>query len=123
MARVQDEYFAWQRRVVEAPLWTPGTDFQLRGWAALWEFPGGIVRCYGEQARAIGEPKAVRAVARANGDNRIAIVISCHGAIGADGTLTGYGGGLSRKRWLLEHEGWRPGVSGNGTDSLQTELL
>lgn len=123
MERELAEYFAGQRRVFETPLSTPGTDFQQRVWAALREIPYGTVRSYGEQARAIGEPKAVRAVARANGDNRIAIVIPCHRVIGADGTLTGYGGGLSRKRWLLEHEGWRPGVSGNGTDSLQTELL
>ncbi|HEU5211011.1 MAG TPA: methylated-DNA--[protein]-cysteine S-methyltransferase [Longimicrobiales bacterium] len=116
------EYFAGERRVFETPVATPGTDFQQRVWAALREIPFGTVRSYGEQARAIGEPNAVRAVARANGDNRIAIVIPCHRVIGADGTLTGYGGGLWRKQWLLEHEGWTSPGTGSVT-SAQTELL
>lgn len=102
--------------------WFRTQDFQQRVWTALREIPFGTVRSYGEQARAIGEPNAVRAVARANGDNRIAIVIPCHRVIGADGTLTGYGGGLWRKQWLLEHEGWTSPGRGSAT-SAQTELL
>lgn len=122
MERELGEYFEGTRRVFETPVGTPGTDFQQRVWKALREIPYGTVRSYGEQARAIGEPNAVRAVARANGDNRIAIVIPCHRVIGADGTLTGYGGGLWRKQWLLEHEGWTPVVK-QRRDEQQTELL
>lgn len=99
------EYFAGALREFRTPLLTPGTGFQQRVWAALREIPRGRTRSYVDQARAIGAPTAVRAVARANGDNRIAIVIPCHRVIGADGKLTGYGGGLWRKRWLLRHEG------------------
>lgn len=102
------DYFAGTLRRFETPLVTPGTPFQQRVWSALREIPYGETRSYGDQARMIGEPKAVRAVARANGDNRIAIVIPCHRVIGADGKLTGYGGGLWRKRWLLRHEGAVP---------------
>ena len=75
-----------------------------------------------EQARLIGSPGAVRAVARANGDNRIAIVIPCHRVIGADGSLTGYGGGLWRKKWLLHHEGVRGAWGGRRTDGAQPGL-
>lgn len=98
------EYFEGTRREFDVPLVTPGSEFQRRAWAALREIPCGETRSYGEQARMIGAPTAVRAVARANGDNRIAIVIPCHRVVGADGKLTGYGGGLWRKRWLLHHE-------------------
>ncbi len=101
------EYFDGERRAFEAPLDVQGTDFQRRVWSALRTIPYGATRSYGDQARMIDAPEAVRAVARANGDNRIAIVIPCHRVIGADGTLTGYGGGLWRKRWLLHHEGAR----------------
>ena len=86
------------------PLHAPGTDFQQRVWAQLREIPFGEIRSYGELAAAMGEPKAVRAVGTANGMNRIAIMIPCHRVIGADGALTGYGGGLWRKDWLLKHE-------------------
>lgn len=99
------EYFAGTLRRFRTPLLTPGTEFQRRVWAALREIGHGETRTYADQARTIGAPTAIRAVARANGDNRIAIVIPCHRVVGADGQLTGYGGGLWRKRWLLRHEG------------------
>jgi AraC family transcriptional regulator of adaptative response/methylated-DNA-[protein]-cysteine methyltransferase len=95
------EYFAGERRAFDLPLLTPGSEFQQSVWRGLREIPYGETRSYGQQAAALGRPAAVRAVARANGDNRIAIIIPCHRVIGADGTLTGYGGGLWRKHWLL----------------------
>lgn len=87
------------------PVETGGTSFQRRVWLALREIPPGRTLCYGELARRIGAPSAVRAVGAANGRNPVPIVLPCHRVIGADGSLTGYGGGLERKRWLLEHEG------------------
>jgi methylated-DNA-[protein]-cysteine S-methyltransferase len=81
-----------------------GTPFQQAVWRALRDIPAGQTRSYGQVAAAIGAPRAVRAVGAANGRNPIAIVVPCHRVIGADGTLTGYGGGLPRKRWLLAHE-------------------
>ena len=84
---------------------TNGTPFQEAVWAALRDIPAGVTRSYAEQAEAIGRPKAVRAVGLANGANPIAIVNPCHRVIGKSGDLTGYGGGLERKRWLLAHEG------------------
>ncbi|HFA50414.1 MAG TPA: bifunctional transcriptional activator/DNA repair protein Ada [Bacteroidetes bacterium] len=98
------EYFDGKRKTFDLPLDTPGTDFQQLVWKELQTIAFGTTRSYGEQAKAIGRPKAVRAVAKANGDNRISIIIPCHRVIGADGKLTGYGGGLWRKEWLLEHE-------------------
>jgi methylated-DNA-[protein]-cysteine S-methyltransferase len=83
---------------------TGGTPFQQRVWQELRRIPAGSTRSYSEVARAIGRPSAVRAVAAANGANPVSIVIPCHRVIGADGSLTGYGGGLHRKRWLLAHE-------------------
>lgn len=103
--REMAEYFAGTRREFTLPLAPVGTPFQQRVWLALRDIPYGRTRSYGEQARAIGKPEAVRAVARANGDNRIAIVIPCHRVIGANGKLTGYGGGLWRKQYLLDLEG------------------
>ena len=82
-----------------------GTPFQRAVWRALREIPCGETRSYGEIARRIGRPKAVRAVGLANGANPIGIVVPCHRVIGSNGTLTGYGGGIERKRWLLAHEG------------------
>jgi AraC family transcriptional regulator of adaptative response/methylated-DNA-[protein]-cysteine methyltransferase len=111
-----DEYFAGTRRTFETPLATPGTDFQRAAWKGLRAIPFGETRSYAEQARAIGRPEAVRAVARANGDNRIAIVIPCHRVIGSDGQLTGYGGGLWRKQRLLDHE--RANAEGPGQLAL-----
>ncbi len=99
-----EEYFAGTRSSFDVPLSTNGTPFQERVWAALQEIPAGRTRSYSEVARAIGRPRAVRAVARANGANPIAILVPCHRVIGADGSLTGYGGGLWRKRRLLDLE-------------------
>ncbi len=87
------------------PVATVGTDFQRKVWAALQRIPAGQTRSYGQLAAEIGEPDAARAVGLANGANPIAIVVPCHRVIGADGSLTGFGGGLPRKRWLLTHEG------------------
>ena len=98
------EYFAGTRKSFTVPLHAPGSAFQQRVWAALREIPFGEIRSYGDIASAIGEPKAMRAVGTANGMNRLAILIPCHRVIGADGALTGYGGGLWRKDWLLRHE-------------------
>jgi AraC family transcriptional regulator of adaptative response/methylated-DNA-[protein]-cysteine methyltransferase len=98
------EYFRGERRTFDVPLHAPGTPFQMRVWAELRRIPPGKTTTYGRIARTIGHPSAVRAVARANGDNRIAILIPCHRVIGSDGSLTGYGGGLSRKKKLLDLE-------------------
>ncbi|MCZ2721459.1 methylated-DNA--[protein]-cysteine S-methyltransferase [Marinomonas sp. 15G1-11] len=98
------EYFDGTRMEFDLPLITPGTEFQNEVWLCLQGIPYGETRSYQQQAENIERPKAVRAVASANGNNRIAIVIPCHRVIGKDGSLTGYAGGLERKRWLLEHE-------------------
>lgn len=99
------EYFAGRRRRFEVPVVLAGTPFQRAVWAALQEIGWGQTLSYGELARQIGRPTASRAVGAANGANPVAIVVPCHRVIGADGSLTGYGGGEPRKRWLLEHEG------------------
>lgn len=98
------EYFDGKRRDFGLPLALAGTDFQETVWRALMEIPYGTTESYADLARRIERPTAVRAVARANGDNRIPIIIPCHRIIGANGTLTGYGGGLWRKQRLLELE-------------------
>jgi len=98
------EYFSGERREFSLPLRLSGTPFQEAVWRALLTIPYGTTRSYGEQARSIGKTTAVRAVARANGMNKIAIIVPCHRVIGSDGGLTGYGGGLERKQWLLNHE-------------------
>lgn len=98
------EYFAGTRRSFDTPLATVGTPFQERVWRALREIPYGQTRSYSQIAAEIGRPGARRAVASANGDNRVAILIPCHRVIGADGALVGYGGGLWRKRRLLDLE-------------------
>lgn len=103
-------YFDGKLKTFETPLLVPGTPFQETVWKALIEIPHGETRSYAEVASAIGNPKAVRAVAKANGDNRIAIIIPCHRVIGSDGKLTGYGGGLWRKRRLLDLEGAQLGI-------------
>jgi AraC family transcriptional regulator of adaptative response/methylated-DNA-[protein]-cysteine methyltransferase len=112
-----DAYFAGTLRTFTMPLAPAGTDFQQRVWKMLTGIPYGTTRSYGEQAIHIGQPTATRAVARANGDNPIAIIVPCHRVIGADGKLTGYGGGLWRKQWLLDHE------RGGALPLVQTELL
>ncbi len=109
-----ERYFAGELRDFTTPLDLRGTDFQQRVWAVLRAIPYGATRSYAEQARLLGQPEAVRAVARANGDNRIAVVVPCHRVVGADGSLTGYGGGLWRKRWLLDLERRSLGAGGQG---------
>ena len=98
------EYFDGTRASFTLPLASRGTPFQRRVWEELLQIPSGETRSYADIAKRIGQPKAVRAVARANGDNFRGIVIPCHRVIGSDGSLTGYGGGLARKQWLLDHE-------------------
>jgi methylated-DNA-[protein]-cysteine S-methyltransferase len=99
-------YFAGDHGVIDAvAVELNGTDFQKRVWQALRRIPSGSTISYAELARRIGEPAAVRAVGAANGANPVALVVPCHRVVGSDGSLTGYGGGLERKRWLLVHEG------------------
>ncbi|MCZ7557497.1 MAG: methylated-DNA--[protein]-cysteine S-methyltransferase [Bacteroidia bacterium] len=98
------EYFAGERKDFTVTIDAPGTPFQEAVWRVLTRIPYGETRSYAQQAEALGNTKAVRAVAYANGMNRISIIIPCHRVIGADGSLTGYGGGLHRKRWLLDFE-------------------
>ncbi len=99
------EYFSGERMTFSVKLDTPGTAFQQQVWQALSTIKYGTTATYQQQAQAIENPNAVRAVASANGYNRISIIVPCHRVIGKNGKLTGYGGGLERKRWLLEHEG------------------
>lgn len=105
--RQLDRYFAGKLRVFDLALAPQGTPFQQQVWAALLKIPYGGTRSYGQQASVIGKPAAVRAVGLANGRNPISIVIPCHRVIGADGSLTGYGGGMARKQQLLDLEGAR----------------
>ncbi len=107
LAQIEGElaqYFAGARRVFETPVVLTGSNFQTAVWRALQTIPSGETRSYAELARMIGNPQAVRAVGRANGDNRLSIIVPCHRVIGADGALTGYGGGLARKQKLLDLE-------------------
>jgi methylated-DNA-[protein]-cysteine S-methyltransferase len=108
LARRLAAYFAGDLAVLSSiPVATGGTDFQRRVWTALRRIPVGRTISYGALARRVGSPEAVRAVGAANGANPVAVVVPCHRVIGSDGSLTGYGGGLDRKRWLLAHEGAR----------------
>jgi len=104
------EYFAGRRRTFDLPLHLAGTAFQQQVWAALLDIPYGQTTSYGKTAAAIGSPSASRAVGLANGQNPIPIIVPCHRVIGADGSLTGYGGGLDAKRWLLAHESDQAGL-------------
>ena len=104
LKRQLDEYFAGDRTSFSVPLHVPGTVFQQQVWKGLQTIPYGETRSYQAQAEAIGNPKAVRAVARVNGENRIGIIIPCHRVIGKNGKLVGYGGGLWRKQYLLNLE-------------------
>jgi methylated-DNA-[protein]-cysteine S-methyltransferase len=100
-----EDYFAGRPVEFDIPVsLSCGTDFQRRVWGALREIPYGATISYGELARRVGSPGGARAVGLANGRNPIAIVVPCHRVIGADGSLTGYGGGIERKAWLLRHE-------------------
>jgi methylated-DNA-[protein]-cysteine S-methyltransferase len=103
------EYFAGTKREFDLPLRLQGTAFQQRVWHSLTEIRYGETWSYGQLAKRIGNPNASRAVGLANGRNPISILVPCHRVIGADGSLTGYGGGLERKRWLLAHEGLQIG--------------
>lgn len=104
-ARQLSEYFAGKRMSFDLPLAAAGTPFEQRVWSLLREIPYGTTTSYGELARRLGGPNEARAVGAANGKNPIPIIVPCHRVIGASGDLTGFGGGLDRKRWLLEHEG------------------
>jgi O-6-methylguanine DNA methyltransferase len=104
--RALDAYFAGDLGAIDnVPVATGGTPFQRMVWAALRRVPAGTTTSYGALAATIGRPSAMRAVGLAVGSNPIAVIVPCHRVIGADHSLTGYAGGLSRKRWLLEHEG------------------
>ncbi len=99
-------YFAGEFQAIDSlPVQTGGTLFQQTVWRALREIPCGTTISYAELARRIGRPAAVRAVGLANGSNPVVLIVPCHRVIGTNGSLTGYGGGIERKRWLLEHEG------------------
>ena len=99
-----DEYFAGSRTTFDLPLDLQGTRFQLAAWRSLAQVPFGTTTSYGRQAAALGIPTAARALGAANGANPVCIVLPCHRVIGADGSLTGFGGGLPVKQWLLDHE-------------------
>jgi len=99
-----DEYFRGQRQIFTVKLVLHGTPFQIQVWRHVLTIPCGVTATYGAVAAAIGKPQAVRAVGLANGHNPLPIIIPCHRVIGANGKLTGYGGGLWRKEWLLQHE-------------------
>jgi methylated-DNA-[protein]-cysteine S-methyltransferase len=100
------EYFMGTRRTFDLPLAMHGTNFQRQVWGQLMTIPYGKVATYQEIAKAIGRPQAIRAVGAANARNPISIIVPCHRVIGKDGSLTGYGGGIWRKEWLLRHEGY-----------------
>lgn len=104
VVRQLDAYFAGKRQDFDLPLSPRGTEFQLEVWQGLRNIPYAHTASYGELARRIGRPRAVRAVGAANGANPLSIIVPCHRVIGSDGSLTGYGGGLEAKQWLLAHE-------------------
>jgi methylated-DNA-[protein]-cysteine S-methyltransferase len=118
-------YFAGDLAVIDRlKVQTAGTDFQRSVWRALRDIRCGTTLSYGQLARRIGRPAAVRAVGLANGANPVSIVVPCHRVIGSDGTLTGYGGGIERKRWLLAHErAARPGTEEPALADRQPSLL
>jgi methylated-DNA-[protein]-cysteine S-methyltransferase len=106
VATVLERYFAGEISALDTvPVELNGTPFQKTVWQALRRIPGGTAISYAELAKRIGDPAAVRAVGTANGANPVAVIVPCHRVIGSDGRLTGYGGGLDRKQWLLQHEG------------------
>ena len=104
LKRQLKEYFKGKRKEFSLQMLTPGTEFQQSVWKELRKIPYGSTMSYQEQADLLKNPLSVRAVAQANGANRLAIIIPCHRVIGSDGHLVGYGGGLERKKWLLDHE-------------------
>jgi AraC family transcriptional regulator of adaptative response/methylated-DNA-[protein]-cysteine methyltransferase len=109
------EYLGGERREFAVPLLMHGTPFERKVWDALLQIPCGQTRSYGAIAAQLGKPGAQRAVGRANGRNRIAIIVPCHRVIDSNGNLHGYGGGLHRKRWLLEHEAKMVGIEASLT--------
>lgn len=109
-----NEYFAGERKEFDLPLHLVGTQFQKKVWEGLLQIPYGKTRSYKQQSIFLGNEKAIRAVAGANGENGIAIIIPCHRVIGEDGSLTGYGGGLQRKKWLLDLERKHSGKAAQG---------
>jgi methylated-DNA-[protein]-cysteine S-methyltransferase len=111
------DYFSGARRVFDLPLRMAGTEFQRRVWRELTKIPFGETLSYGQLAQRIGNSNASRAVGLANGRNPIAVIVPCHRVIGADGSLTGFGGGLPRKQWLLSHEGL-PGTRALALDAV-----
>ncbi|MGW7518305.1 methylated-DNA--[protein]-cysteine S-methyltransferase [Streptomyces sp. NPDC054796] len=113
------EFFAGERETFGLPLKPEGTAFQQRVWAALAQIPYGRTWTYGELAAHIGSPSASRAVGLANGKNPIGVILPCHRVVGADGSLTGYGGGLERKRALLRHEGALPSGAAPGARGVR----
>ena len=98
------EYFEGTRTIFDLPLQLAGSPFQVKVWQGLLQIPFGEKRTYKQQSIDYGDPKAIRAIASANGANGIAIIVPCHRVVGSNGSLTGYGGGIDKKRWLLEHE-------------------
>jgi len=105
-----EDYFAGESAAFQLPTVQHGTDFEEAVWQALKQIPSGQTRSYGEIAEMLGQPEKSREVGKANGANKISIIVPCHRVIGADGSLVGYGGGLWRKKWLLDHErryAWR----------------
>jgi methylated-DNA-[protein]-cysteine S-methyltransferase len=98
------QYFHGNRRIFELPIHQLGTEFQMRVWHELMNIPFGKTISYLEMARRLGDPKVIRAAASANGKNNVSIIVPCHRVIGSNNELIGYGGGLWRKKWLLEHE-------------------
>jgi methylated-DNA-[protein]-cysteine S-methyltransferase len=103
-AKQLEEYFNKKRTEFDLPFDFEGTDFQIRVWQALLKIPFGKTKSYMDIAKILGDTKAIRAVGTANGSNKIAIIVPCHRVIGSDGSLTGYAGGLERKKWLLDFE-------------------
>ncbi len=99
-----DEYFRGERLEFDLPLAPEGTPFQLAVWQVLRQIPYGATMTYGEQARRLGDPRKARAVGAANGRNPLSIVVPCHRVVGSNGHLTGFGGGIENKAWLLDHE-------------------
>lgn len=116
-ARQLDDYFGGKRRIFDLPLDLRGSEFQRAVWAEVERIPYGTTITYGEIAHLMGRPRASRAVGAANGANPVPIIIPCHRVMGSTGSLTGYGGGLARKRWLLAHEG------SLGTEPIQMGLF
>jgi methylated-DNA-[protein]-cysteine S-methyltransferase len=102
--RELDEYFSGKRKSFDLPLKQEGTEFQQKVWKELLKIPFGKTLSYLELSQKMGNVKAIRAVAAANGKNHLPVIVPCHRVIGSDGSLTGYGGGLGKKKWLLDHE-------------------